>query len=351
MSFKVVESVTQGNPDKICDQIADAIVDEYLRRDPASKVDVNVVGSHGMLMITGEVNSRADFDIAELAKGVYQEIGYTDDLEVFVNVESSSSEMQHALSSPMDTVVVSGYATRETREFMPRPVVFAHTIARRLDDLRRTDPSFSWLCPDGKVQLMMEHDRVHAVTVLAAHASFKQVHEVQQAILARLIEPLVGGEAVEIHINPLGSFTIHGFHADSGVSGHKLGVDAYGGLVPHTDCALSGKDPLKAERAGSYLARVAARYIVEQELASSVLVKAAYTIGKAQPIHLEAFGMSNSSRGSKLDFSALISQKFDWRPEAIVERLGLNKISLRQTAVYGHFGRAGFPWETSLASS
>jgi len=344
---KAVESVTAGQPDKVCDQIADAIVDEYLRRDTSSHVDLNVMGGHGMLMIGGEVTSGADFDIAALAKNTYKDIGYTNDLEVFVNVESQSEEMKRARGAS-DTVIVHGYATKETRELMPRPVVFAHNIARRLDDLRATDPSFSWLRPDGKVQLVMEGDRVHAVTILASHAPHISEKDVQTAILDRIVGPIVGEVGTQIFINPLGTFTAHGFHADSGASGRKTAVDTYGGLIPHGDAALSGKDPGKAERAGAYMARHAARYLVEQGLVSSAMITAVYTMGRAEPIHLEVRGVGEKSRGAKMDLTNLINQQFDFRLDAITERLGLLKPLYRQTAVYGHFGRIGFPWEEKL---
>lgn len=344
-SKKAVESVTSGHPDKVCDQIADAIVDEYLRRDKASRVDLNVLGGHGMIMIGGEVTSEADFDIAALAKNVYKEIGYRNDMEVFVNVEAQTEEMKKARGAA-DTVIVNGYATKETRELMPRPVVFAHNIARRIDDLRLADPSFSWLRPDGKVQLIMDKDRVHAVTILASHTSDISSKDVQTAILDRIVSPIVGEDGVQIFINPLGTFTAHGFTADSGASGRKMAVDTYGGLIPHGDSALSGKDPGKADRAGAYMARYAARYLVEEGLCSSAMVNVVYTMGRSEPIHVEARGVLEKSRGAKMDLTNLLKQKFDFRLEAIVERLELAQPRYRQTAVYGHFGRIGFPWET-----
>ena len=346
--YKTVESVTQGHPDKVCDQIADAIVDEYLRRDEGSRVDINVLGSHGMMMIGGEVNSKADFDIGGLAQKVYNEIGYKDDLEVFVNVEDQSEEMKLASKGASDNVVVNGYATRETREMLPRPVVYAHTLARRLDDLRRTDPSFNWLKPDGKVQIMMEKDEVRGVTILAAHQVSIKDKEVQTALLERVVMPVIGEGGAKIFINPIGPFTICGFRADSGANGRKQAVDTYGGLIPHGDSAFSGKDPGRASRAGAYMARFAARYIVEQGLASSALVNAVYTLGKATPVQIQAVGMGERSRGSKMDLTNLLKEKFDFRLDAIVERLSLNMPMYRGTAAYGHFGREGLPWENKV---
>jgi len=346
---KAVESTTTGQPDKVCDQIADAIVDEYLRRDRDARLDLRVLGSHGMLMIGGEVDSAADFDVAELARQVYREIGYLDEIEVFANVERGSEDMRRMpRGASMDTVVVNGYATRETREMLPLPLVMAHTMARRLDDLRRNDLQFQWLQPDGKVQVLMEKDRVTAVTMLVSHAPQIDLRDVQNAMIDRVIAPLAGEHGVQLHINAAGPFTAFGFQADSGISGHKTHVDTYGGLIPHGDHALCGKDPLKAERAGAYMARFAARHLVEQGLVSSALVNVVYTLGRAEPIHVHAVGTPEKSRGAKLDLTEIIKQRFDFRPEAIAERLDLRTPRYREAACFGQIGRAGFPWEDPL---
>ena len=342
---KTVESVLSGQPDKICDQIADAIVDEFLRRDKEARIDLSVLGSHGMIMIGGEVNSVADFDIGALAKQVYQEIGYPDDVEVFVNVEDQSSEMKHAKSSVADAVVVNGYATSETRELMPRAVVFAHNLARRIEDLRKIDPAFSWLRADGKVQLIMDGDRVDTLTLLVSHQISVDEKSVRTSLLERIVMPFIGEQGSQVYINPIGPFTIIGFRADSGANGRKLAVDTYGGLIPHGDGVLSGKDPSRAERAGAYMARYTARYLVEQELCSSALVNVVYTMGRSEPVHLHVVGVGSKSRGAKMDLTNLVKTQFDFRSEAIVERLNLLQPIYRATSLYGHFGRAGFPWE------
>ncbi len=343
---KAVEAVTQGHPDKICDQIADAIVDEFLRRDQSSSVNVRVLGSHGMLMIGGDVRSSADFDLAAIAKQTYAEIGCTDDLEVFTNIHASAD----AGEGIAHAAVVNGYATRETREMLPRAFVYATNLVRRLDDLRKTDPSFSWLMPDGKAQVVTERDRVTSVTLLAAHAPSVAQLDVQNALVERVIVPLIGGEGAQFFVNPLGAFTSSGLSSGAGTSGAKLGSDTYGGLVPHGDSSFSGKDPSRPERAGAYLARMAARWLVSQGLASSALVTVVYAPGRAEPVHLEASGVSEKSRGSKMDFTALVKGAFDFRPEAIVERLNLRRPIYRQTAAYGQFGRVGFPWEEEVLS-
>ncbi|KKR84781.1 MAG: S-adenosylmethionine synthase [Candidatus Uhrbacteria bacterium GW2011_GWF2_41_16] len=341
---KAVESVMSGQSDKICDQIVDAIVDEYLRRDPESRVDLKVLGSHGMIMIGGEVNSRADFDLAGLAKMVYRDIGYTDDAEVFVNVEPLSEEMSSVVGAA-DTVVVHGYATRETREFLPLPLVYAHALARRMDDLRKTDPTFHWLGPDGKVQIVMEQKKVIAVTLLAQHAKDVLPRDVQARLLERVVSPIIGkDEEVQIFINPIGSFVTGGFQADTGMSGQKSSVDFYGGLIPHGDVGLSGKDPGKVERAGSYMARFVAKQLVKEGWADAILISLAYTLGRAEPVMIDvkASGLKRENASSLVNF---VKKEYDFRPDAIVERLDLKKPCYRATAVYGHFGREGFPWE------
>jgi S-adenosylmethionine synthetase len=343
--FKTAESVTQGHPDKVCDQIADAIVDEYLRRDKHSQVDVHVLGSHGMMMIAGEVISTADFDVGALAKQVYAQIGYQDDMEMFVNIEPQSEEMKRVVNGVTDNVVINGYATSETRELLPRPLVFAHNIARRLDDLRRADPAFSWLKPDGKVQVVMDGARVSAVTILASHQVSISDRDVKSALLERLLIPIVGEQGVQMFINPIGSFTQAGFRGDSGASGRKVGVDTYGGLIPHGDSPISGKDPLKVNRAGAYMARFVAREIVRAGLASAALVNVVYGIGRAMPLCVTASGVGEKAGGDKKDLTAFVREKYDFRPEAIVERLDLLRPLYLATASYGHFGREGFPWE------
>jgi S-adenosylmethionine synthetase len=308
-------------------------------------VDLKALGSHGMLMIGGEVASSADFDMAALARDVYRDIGYADDLEVFVNIDKPSEEMRAMKQGSADAVVIHGYATAETRERLPTVFVMAQSIARRLDDLRRTDPSFAWLLPDGKVQLIAERGNVTGITILASHVEAIQPRDVQTAIFDRVVAPIVGQEGAQVFINPIGPFTSAGFSADAGMSGRRMGADTYGGLIPHGDASLSGKDPLRAERAGAYMARHAARYIVDQGLAASAMVTAVYSLGRSEPVHLHAAALGEKSRGTKMDLTNLIKQQFDFRPEAVAERFALRRPLYRAASCYGQFGRTGFPWE------
>lgn len=350
--FKAVEAPLSGHPDKICDILVESIVDEYLRRDPLSKLDIQALGSNGMVMMGGVADSKADFDVAEVARKAYGAIGYTDSLEFFVNVEKPSlngpapsygldgAKPLHRGGGAQGTAIIYGYATKETRELLPLPVVLVHALARRIDDLRQTDPRFSWLKPDGKIQLVMDGKNVEHVTVIAEHDPNMDVSQVQALLLEHAVAPVLGNvEGVKLFINPSGPFTNGGFALNAGVSGRKILADAYGGLLPHGGVALAGKDPLKPARAGTYMSRYAARELVKEGLASNVLVHAVYAVGLADPVLLSA------RAGDGTDLSAVVKERFDFRPEAIVERFNLRRPFYASCATYGMFGREGVPWE------
>jgi S-adenosylmethionine synthetase len=340
--MKTAESVTEGHPDKVCDQISDALLDEYLRRDPSSRVAVETFGSHGMLVIGGEVTSSADFDVEGLAKQVYRDIGYDEDLKVFVNIEVQSPDISQGVDTggAGDQGIMYGYATVETPEYMPAPVVFAHELTRRLADLRRHDAAFSWLGPDGKSQVTMDHGRTKAVVLSTQHSPDIEQEQIRQMLVDQLITPVFGDlTGIDVMINPTGRFVTGGFAADTGLTGRKLMVDTYGGMIPHGGGAFSGKDSTKVDRSAAYMARFAAKNLVAGGYAKKCLVSVAYAIGKAEPVMLTA--RSEDGR----DLSLLLKKYFDFRPRAIIERLGLRRPMFRETAAYGHFGRAHFPWE------
>ncbi|MEK7183094.1 MAG: methionine adenosyltransferase domain-containing protein [Patescibacteria group bacterium] len=341
--LKAVEAPLAGHPDKVCDLLVESVVDEYLRRDLLSKMDIQALGSNGMVMLGGVVDSRADFDVAEIAKQAYVNVGYTEPIELFVNLERPSEERLRAprtSAGASGTAIVYGYATRETREMMPRSVVYANALARRIDDLRRTDTRFSWLRPDGKVQLAMRGEQVVSVTIIAAHAEDMDINQVQTLLLEHAVAPVLGSiEGVKVFINPVGPFTTGGFTMNAGVSGRKILSDTYGGLLPHGGVAMVGKDPLKPSRAGAYMTRFAAREIVKEGLASNVLITAVYSVGLEEPVSLFARG------GDGTDLSRLVSERFDFRSEAIVERFNLRRPMYAACANYGMFGREGVPWE------
>ena len=337
--MKVVQACTEGHPDKVCDQIADAIVDEYVQRDPMSRVEISVMGSHGMLTIGGRVHSEADFDAGDLARRVYKEIGYTDDVEPFVNLETNGGGHTHNCGAH-GTVFVQGYATRETREMMPRSFVLANAIVRRLDELRKNDARFSWIRPDGKVQLVMDGDRLKALTVLLQHDESVDHRSVQEKILEQVVVPIVGSvNGAFLSVNPVGCFSEGGLAHDTGATNRKIADDTYGGLIPFGSAALSGRDGARTERAVAYMARSVARWVVTEQGVSNCLVRVATSLGRPEPVLLEV------KSGDGKDFSELVRAQFDFRTEAIVERLGLRKPIYRATSTYGQFGKVGLPWE------
>lgn len=341
--LKVVEAPLAGHPDKVCDQIVESILDEYLRRDPLSRTDIQALGSHGMVMVGGVVDSRADFDASDLARRVYERAGFTDPVELFVNLERPSEEEGRVIvrGGAQGTAIVHGYATRETREMLPRAVVFANLLAQRIDDLRRSDSRFSWLKPDGKLQLATEGERVIAVTAIVEHDSGVDLPHVQAHILEHAIAPILHDlEGVKLLVNPAGTFTHGGFGANAGVSGRKVLADTYGGLLPHGGIALAGKDPLKPGRAGTLMARYVAKKLVAEGVANNVFITVVYSLGMAEPMLLSA----RSGQGE--DLTAMVNERFDFRPEAIVERLNLRRPMYAACSTYGIFGREGLPWES-----
>ncbi len=340
--LKIVEAPLAGHPDKICDQIVETVLDEYLRRDPLTRMDVQALGSNGMVMLGGVVDSRADFDTAAVGKAVYAAAGYADPIELFVNLEKPTEDSARTMvrGGAQGTAIVHGYATKETREMLPRAVVFANVIARRIDMLRQTDPRFSWLRPDGKVQLATDGDRVRAVTVIVEHDPGMELTAIQSQIVDQAITPsLPSIEGVVIHVNSGGSFTKGGFGANAGVSGRKVLADSYGGLLPHGGMGLAGKDPLKPGRSGTYMARFAAKSLVAEGIASNVLITAMYALGVAEPLVLSAHS------GNGEDLTEIVKKRFDFRPEAIVERLQLRRPIYSGCSTYGIFGCSSLPWE------
>lgn len=344
--MKTVESVTEGHPDKVCDQISDAVLDAYLVRDPLARVAVEAFGCHGVVMVGGEVTSTEEVDVELLVRNLYATIGYEDNIDVLVHVAKQSPDIAQGVDTggAGDQGIMYGYATSETPELLPRGVVLAHALTKRLADLRRYDPVFRWLGPDGKAQVTIDRGRVTTVLVSAQHDEKIPIEEVRTLIRNGVIAPVVGSlEGVEVLVNPTGRFVLGGFTADTGLTGRKLMVDTYGGLIPHGGGAFSGKDPTKVDRSASYMARFAAKNIVANGLAKNCLVSVAYAIGRAEPVMVRAVA------GDGKDVTSIVVKNFDFRPAAIIERLGLRRPIYKQTASYGHFGRAGLPWEEVVA--
>ncbi|OHA78270.1 MAG: methionine adenosyltransferase [Candidatus Wildermuthbacteria bacterium RIFCSPLOWO2_12_FULL_49_9] len=336
-----VESVTSGHPDKMCDQISDAILDACLTQDPQSRVAVETFGSHGLLVIGGEVTTRAEVDYEAIARSVYDEIGYQDELKVVVNISRQSPDIAQGVDSggAGDQGIMYGYATQETREFLPRGVVLVHALTKGLERLRR-EGKIPWLRPDGKAQVTLREGRVRSVLVSCQHADGVPQAEIRQVIIDFVIAPLLGDlEGVEILVNPTGNFVRGGFEADTGLTGRKIMVDTYGGLIPHGGGCFSGKDATKVDRSAAYMARFAAKNIVANGLTEQCLVSVAYAIGRAEPLMVQAL----DERGEEI--SEDIVRKFDFRPSAIIERLELRRPLYLSTASYGHFGKSNLPWE------
>ena len=334
--FKMVETVTPGHPDKICDQIADAILDEYLRRDPQTRADIEVFGSHGMIAVGGTVASKADFDCSSIVRRVYESIVGHNDVEPFVNVGADTSEDGCRWN---ETTIVHGYATRETREFLPRPYVIAQHLVRKLDQLRVNDPAFFWMKPHAKVTVVSSKHKITQVTILLDHASDIPANEVLRLCLERVIEPIMGDiSGLEVRVNPYGAFRGGEFVTGSGSTGRKTAQDTYGGLIPHGVSAICGKSPCLPDRSGVYMARFVAKDLVRSGVADNVLVNVGYTGGREEPTFLQA------QSGDGKNLSGLLGV-YDFRPSAIIERLDLRRPIYQRTASYGHFGDEQFPWE------
>jgi S-adenosylmethionine synthetase len=336
-----VESVTAGHPDKICDQISDAILDECLKQDPRARVAIEVLGAHGLLVVGGEVTAKAKFAYEKVARQVYRDIGYADDLKVITHVAEQSPDIALGvdIGGAGDQGIMYGYATDETHEFLPKGVVLAHKLARGLEDLRKSR-QLEWLRPDGKTQVTIENGRVKKVLVSAQHDEKISQADIRKELIEKLIGPVIVDLAgCEILVNPTGQFVRGGFEADTGLTGRKIIVDTYGGLVPHGGGCFSGKDPTKVDRSGAYMARFAAKNIVAQGFAKQCLVAVAYAIGRVEPVMMEAFDENGES------LTGLLRGKFDFRPQAIIERLNLRRPIYFQTAAYGHFGKTNLPWE------
>lgn len=338
-----VESVTSGHPDKICDQISDAILDAYLKLDPKSRVAVETFGGHGKLTIGGEITSTGKVDYVKIAREVYKEIGYNDELEISAHIVTQSRDIAVGVDTggAGDQGIMYGFATDETPEFLPKGVVLAHKLAKRLEQARKTG-EISWLRPDGKTQVTYTQGKLHTVLVSTQHSSEKNLEEVTKEVTEKIIYPLLSDEEkkeVKILVNPTGKFVAGGFEADTGLTGRKIMVDTYGGLIPHGGGCFSGKDATKVDRSGAYMARFVAKNLVASKYGREVLVSVAYAIGMAEPLMIEAI----NERGE--DLAEIVRQNFDFRPLAIIERLNLSNPIFRETTTYGHFGKENLPWE------
>ena len=359
------ESVSEGHPDKVCDTIADTILDAHLAADPASRVACEVLVKENRVVLAGEITSNATVDYDAVVRETVREIGYvTEDqvfrpetLEIFQFLSKQAGEIAQGVDAETslageqgagDQGIMFGYATDETPELMPLPILLAHRLARALADHRRAG-TVGWLRPDSKTQVSVHYEdgvpvRVTDVLVSTQHAAGVERDAIHQFVATTLVpEVLVGWlhDDIRVLVNPTGSFVQGGPSADAGVTGRKIIVDSYGGMGRHGGGAFSGKDPSKVDRSGAYFCRFVARQVVKAGLARRAEVQVAYAIGQAQPVSVkvDTFGTGDSREAAEF------VKTFDFRPGAIVERLDLLRPIYRRTTNYGHFGKPDLPWE------
>jgi S-adenosylmethionine synthetase len=361
------ESVTEGHPDKIADQISDAILDACLEQDPYSRVACETLTCTGLVVIAGEITTKAYVDFQSLVRGVVASIGYDNALYGFdsntcavistINKQSGDIAMGVDTGGAGDQGMMFGYATNETPELMPTPISLAHRLAHRLSEVRKNG-QMSYLRPDGKSQVTVEYDsnnkpvRVDAVVISTQHAENVSNEELRSDILKNVIQAVIPAELLDqdtkYHINPTGRFVVGGPMGDTGLTGRKIIVDTYGGMGRHGGGAFSGKDSTKVDRSAAYMARYVAKNIVAAGLADRCEVQLAYAIGVAEPVSVlvETFGTSKIDE-SKLE--ELVRKNFSLTPKGIIESLQLRRPIFKATAAYGHFGRKGenFTWEAT----
>ncbi len=357
------ESVSEGHPDKLADQISDAVLDAMLEQDPKSRVACETLVTTGLVVVAGEVTSKATVDLKSRVRGVIKDIGYTDSsygfdyksCEIMVKLDQQSSDIAQGVDTggAGDQGMMFGYACRETTpELMPLPITLSHKLVAELAQIRK-DKGLSYLRPDSKAQVTVEYDgdepvRVHTVVVSTQHdedVSHDQiVRDVKEKVIREVVPThLLDGDTI-YHVNPTKKFVVGGPHGDCGLTGRKIIVDTYGGMGRHGGGAFSGKDPTKVDRSGHYAARWVAKNVVAAGLASRCEVQLAYAIGVAKPVSIavDTFGTGKIGESKIVD---LIDEHFDLTPSGIISALKLTRPVYRSTAAYGHFGRGEFTWE------
>ena len=365
------ESVTEGHPDKVCDQISDGVLDAILAQDPMARVACETVAATGMILVAGQITCSCSVDYARVARETLRRIGY-DSAEagfncntcaVLTSIDGQSPDIAMGVDASYDDKTVGagdqgmmfGFACDETRELMPAPIGYAHNLTRALSELRKNG-TLPWLRPDGKSQVSVQYDdegkpeRIDTVVVSTQHDEEVDIRTLREAVIETVIRPNLPKRLLDrdtrFFVNPTGRFALGGPAADTGLTGRKIIVDTYGGYAAHGGGAFSGKDPTKVDRSAAYMARYIAKNIVAAGLAKKCQIELAYAIGVAQPVSVlvESFGTSVLSNAT---LSALVRRSFDLRPAAIIETLDLRRPIYQPTAAYGHFGRPDLdlPWE------
>ena len=358
----MAESVTEGHPDKIADQIADALLDEFLKKDPYSKVSLEILVTTGLVFVGGELSTESFVDIASTVREVVKDAGYTrpelgfdaDTCAVITSIDEQSPEIALGVSreGAGDTAIVVGYAVKESPQLMPWPITIAHSITKKLSDLRKTG-KMPFLRPDGKVLVTMDYEdwvpqSVRDIVVYVHHDPDISVQNLKEMVVEEVIRKAVPEElmtsSTDIKVNPTGRFVIGGPVADTGLTGRKIVSDAYGDIGFSGGSAFSGKDPTKTDRSGSYMARMIAKHVVAADLAQKCVVQIGYAFGLTEPVafDIETFG---TEKVDKEKIEEAVLKVFPIKPYEIIDFLDLRKPIYRQTACYGHFGREEFPWE------
>ena len=371
------ESVTEGHPDKICDQISDAFLDEFLKQDPDSRVAVETMVTTDFVAVAGEITSKASFDKKsqeELVRKTIRDIGYdnkdlmfdTDSCEVTLRLHAQSPDISQGVTATDDHEqgagdqgLMFGYATNETTELMPMPVLLAQKLAQKLSEMRK-NKTLPWARPDGKTQVSVRYvdnkpTKIETVVVSTQHSPEISQQEISKQLIEKVIKPTLGdlwNEQIKIHINPTGNFVIGGPHGDAGLTGRKIIVDTYGGFGRHGGGAFSGKDPSKVDRSACYMCRYIAKNLVAAGLADRCEVQLAYAIGVAEPVSLYV-NTFETNKIPESEIEGLVRKYFDMKPSGIISTLDLKRPIYKKTASYGHFGRnePEFTWEKTDKAS
>jgi S-adenosylmethionine synthetase len=357
------ESVTEGHPDKICDQVSDSILDEVMRQDPTGRVACETMAMTGLIIVGGEITTTAQIDYSRVARETVREIGYTRakfgfDAETCsvisaINTQSPDIAMGVDTGGAGDQGLMFGYACNETPELMPLPIQLAHQLVHRLSKVRR-DQVLDYLRPDGKSQVTVEYEngkpvRVDAVVISTQHGPEVGADQIREEMIDLVIKPTIPAQFLEntkFYVNPTGRFVVGGPQGDTGLTGRKIIVDTYGGAAPHGGGAFSGKDPTKVDRSACYMARYIAKNVVAAGIADRCQVQLAYAIGVADPVSVYV-DCSGTAKIDEEKLSEIIRANFQLTPKGIIESLDLRRPIYRRTAAFGHFGRneEGFTWE------